>query len=288
MAHDIRLGKRLYAAQPSDDPTLIDCLRRLGAYSDIQPAPLPIGDRDILACPIQLSTGHTIVFIDRENGQIMQDTADQILVRPADVCISESKRFAIVSDNSAYRRNTQVQKFSSDADGRFSLVCTKMVRLEAVSYGLLKTAFDPYRYLAAGLAKPRSLPVMWSTNNSVRREDRDRGTVAAVSRIPEAKVERVLARTEQREITLPPKHPHHKARRASFQPRTLDRKICTSKMEAGCFFACTRDIGARNMRTLFLILGSEFEPRSRSPSNKARVPEFDDEKVETGVDPYMV
>ncbi|KAL4919714.1 hypothetical protein BDW62DRAFT_178287 [Aspergillus aurantiobrunneus] len=79
-------------------------------------------------------------------------------------------------------------------------------------YNSQRAAFELFRYVVASCVA-RNLPVIWSIDNTVPVESSARHKILDLDGRSETTVNDIFIRGRQREVTLPPKYSHHKARR---------------------------------------------------------------------------
>lgn len=210
-ACDLKSGDQLYSVVLGKDGLLLDFAILYGGPSN--PEQLVVLERKPNASTLQIVNG--------ADGKTLQEETIDLSECPYIAVSPNRKEFALVSHRHIRLRDQEIlsQRFSQGPDHVFYSRCVErfpMTRPFYLPYGeqeLGKQACDPFRYLVASLNVDRAIPEIQRVGTAV--------PLGAQTDLPpylsKCEFARVFRDNFQgkfrKEITLPPRYAHHKARR---------------------------------------------------------------------------
>ncbi|KAL4961362.1 uncharacterized protein BDV14DRAFT_180580 [Aspergillus stella-maris] len=205
-ACDLESGKQLYSKVLGRDGTLKDFAILYGG---------PSNSEQLVALE-QRPDASNLHIINGTDGMIFQELKIDLLESPYIAISPSRKEFALVSHRRIAGADHEIrsQRFSRGHNRIFSSRGIEQFRIqERYNQELGKHACDPFRYLVASLHPDYEIPEIRGVDPAVppgAEGDRPR----YLSKCELAKVFRDNIKKEfRREVTLPPRYAHHKARR---------------------------------------------------------------------------
>jgi hypothetical protein len=210
-ACDLESGEQLYSKVLGRDGTLLDFAILYDGPSNLEQ----------LVALEHRPDASNLQIINGANGEILQELKIDLLEFPYIAISPSRKEFALVSHRCIAGANQEIrsQRFSPGRDRVFYSRGIEEFPIQDrfdLDYGdqtFGKHACDPFRYLVASLDANRAIPEIRSLHASG-----PLGAPAILSRyLSKCELAQVfrdkVQKESRREITLPPRYPHHKARR---------------------------------------------------------------------------
>ncbi|KAL4874282.1 hypothetical protein BJY04DRAFT_225187 [Aspergillus karnatakaensis] len=166
------------------------------------------GERELLLVLEAIPNPGTLKVIDGRNGNIAQEIRTDAS-RDAYVAMAPGQEeFAVVSHDN--RKRIHIWRFSAGSDGLFYEQAIKIINhVNGTSPHLERRAFDPFRYLIASF-DGRAVPSIQAVSPSALQAD---GISGGLNPESGASTDKGAQQGGRRELTLPPRQAHHRARR---------------------------------------------------------------------------